>query len=364
MRFAIFGDHPDGLRLAQALSQSGRHQVVAQATGTPTAGFRYFNDIEEVLADPNIEAIVVASSIDQRLNHLRRVLQSERSAFCVHPVDLRPDGAYEIHMLQGDAHQVVLPIMPEWFSPAIEELKTSMTDVPTNAVLGIQICQRDGAVLPSATGENRSTLPGWTILRRVGGDIVEVAAFAKTEELHESEPVVGFGKFPNGRLFQVAWLSDGLRDSVGVSILGSAPEAPTEIRAADATEWNALIERFDRAVARLKSAPRVPPGSGPALDLRDGLGWHDEIRAAELNDLARRSIERRRVYSLDFQEATEEVGFKGTMTLVGCALLWMLPVVALLFAWVPKLAWIVLAVLLVFLALQLLKAKSANRSVK
>ena len=31
---------------------------------------------------------------------------------CVHPVDARPDGAYEINMLQGDTHQVVVPILP------------------------------------------------------------------------------------------------------------------------------------------------------------------------------------------------------------------------------------------------------------
>ena len=87
----------------------------------------------------------------------------------------------------------------------------------------------------------------------------------------------------------------------------------------------------------------------------------DEIRALELNELARRSIERRRAYTLDFQEATEEVGFKGTMTLVGCALLWLIPVVLLLSAWLPWLGWLIVPVLLAFLALQLLKARAPTR---
>ena len=137
-----------------------------------------------------------------------------------------------------------------------------------------------------------------------------------------------------------------------------------EIALDDPVLWQRIVERFEFAVEKLKTAPRVPPGSGPALDLRDGLGWNDEIRALELNDLARRSIERRRAYALDFQEATEEVGFKGTMTLVGCALLWLIPLVLLLSAWIPWLFWLVVPVLLVFLALQFLKGKGAEKESK
>ena len=185
-----------------------------------------------------------------------------------------------------------------------------------------------------------------------------MAALAEQEELRPGDPAVGFGRFQNGRLFQVSWLSNQSERTTQVSVLGTPHSA---LLPRDESVWFKLVERFESAVDRLQTSPRVPPGSGPALDLRDGIGWQDEIRAAELNDLARRSIDRRRTYSLDFQEATEEIGFKGTMTLVGCALLWMLPVVAILFAWVPKLAWIVLAVLLVFLALQLLRGGKKNQ---
>jgi hypothetical protein len=139
---------------------------------------------------------------------------------------------------------------------------------------------------------------------------------------------------------------------------------PMDISLDDPTLWQRIVERFESAVEKLKTAPRVAPGSGPALDLRDGLGWNDEIRALELNDLARRSIERRRAYSLDFQEATEEVGFKGTMTLVGCALLWLIPLVLLLSAWIPWLFWLVVPVLVVFLALQFLKGKGGESQEK
>ncbi len=86
-----------------------------------------------------------------------------------------------------------------------------------------------------------------------------------------------------------------------------------------------------------------------------GVFWQDAIRSLELDAAARRSVERRRVSSMEYQEASEEVGFKGTMTLVGCALVW---VVLLLFIgslWLPWLRWVIVPVLVLFLALQLFR---------
>jgi len=205
----------------------------------------------------------------------------------------------------------------------------------------------------------RPAFPGWTLLRRAGGEIVEISAFAAHDEVRLADAVLGCGKFQSGQLLRISWLSAQMKNYVRLSFAGVDRE-PMEIALDDPVLWQRIVERFEFAVEKLKTAPRVPPGSGPALDLRDDLGWNDEIRALELNDLARRSIERRRAYALDFQEATEEVGFKGTMTLVGCALLWLIPLVLLLSAWIPWLFWLVVPVLLVFLALQFLKGKGAE----
>jgi hypothetical protein len=355
MRFAIFGEHPDGWRMADALRSSGRHEIAAYAgkeMPRDWPNLRYAADFEELLADPQIDAVVVASALPVRLDHLRRVLQSERSALCVHPVDARPDGCYEIHMLQGDVHQFALPILPEAMLPKIE--------VERDAVLTLEVHCQGEAILKG--GATRPAFPGWTLLRRIGGEIVEIAAFAAKEEPEPGEPVVGFGKFQSGQLIRMSWLSNQSEKRMRLSFAGGTPREPIEIMLDDGALWQQIVERFEFAVEKLKTASRVPPGSGPALDLRDGLGWNDEVRALELNDLARRSIERRRAYSLDFQEATEEVGFKGTMTLVGCALLWIIPVVLLLSAWAPWLGWLIVPVLLVFLALQFLKGKGADRA--
>src|SRR5262249_54871589 len=118
MRFALLGDHPDGLDMASALVDSGRHEVSAVSgigeemlhrLGRP----RRVMDVEEVLADPAIEAVIVGGPPSVRPAQLRRALQSERHVLCVHPPDDTPDVGYEAAMMQRDTGYVLLPLMPE-----------------------------------------------------------------------------------------------------------------------------------------------------------------------------------------------------------------------------------------------------------
>src|SRR5205807_1474328 len=80
MRFALLGDHRDGLEMARALAASGRHQLSAYSG--PSVGAEYLQrwgleprrvgDLEEVLADPGIDAVVVAGRPALRPGQLRR----------------------------------------------------------------------------------------------------------------------------------------------------------------------------------------------------------------------------------------------------------------------------------------------------
>jgi hypothetical protein len=130
----------------------------------------------------------------------------------------------------------------------------------------------------------------------------------------------------------------------------------------DWNPWPVLAEVFEADVAawNRRSAPtaeaRPPvlaPANGPPLSVAPT--WKDEIRCLELDDAARRSVERRRTSMLEYQEATEEVGFKGTMTLVGCGLLWGMLLLVILANWYPRLGWLIIPLLIVFLGLQLLR---------
>jgi hypothetical protein len=361
MRFAILSDHPDGWAVARVLTVSGRHQIYTYCgrrnpselqADWPTV--RVTTDLEELLADPAVEAVIVAGGATERLDQLRRVLQSERPALCVHPVDFKPDGAYEINMLQGDTHQVVVPILPLLVNRSVTEFGETLRARGGSQLIELEYYGR-GDVVFSGEDDAGPHFPGWDILRRVGGTIAEVQAFAREEKVHRGEPVTIQGRFESGTLFRAVYLPGQREDGIRLAAIGADGQTHGELVVVGPDDWSRLIERFESAVERMRVTPRAPPGSGPAADGADGPTWLDEIRAAELDDAARRSIERRRSVTLDYQEASEDVGFKGAMTLVGCALIWLVPVFLVISLWLPYVGWLIVPVLFGFLLLQLLR---------
>src|SRR4051794_13429662 len=96
MRFALLGTHPDGIDMACALADSGRHELVAYTSAEPAAEpvlrrwgpqARRLHDLEDLLADPSVDAVIVAGTPANRTVQLRRALQSERHVLCAYPPD-------------------------------------------------------------------------------------------------------------------------------------------------------------------------------------------------------------------------------------------------------------------------------------
>ena len=311
-------------------------------------------DLEEVLADPAVEGVIVAGGPGERLDQLRRVLQSERPSFCVHPVDPTPDGAYEINMLQGDTHQVVVPILPLFVNRQVTELAEKLGTQGPARLIELDWRTREEPLF-SEENEAEPHFPGWEILRRMGGTIAEVQAFAREENVRRGEPVTIQGRFESGTLFRAAFLPDQPDEMQRLTVIGPDGQSVAAPVVVSSDDYGRLVERFEAGVNRLRVTARAAPGAGPAPAGVDGPTWLDEIRAAELDDAARRSIERRRVIALDYQEASEDVGFKGTMTLVGCALLWLVPVLLIISVRLPYVGWLIVPVLFGFLLLQLLR---------
>jgi predicted dehydrogenase len=371
MRFALFGDHPDGLDMARALAGSGRHELDVYAGPAVAADYltrwdlqpRRVGDLEEVLADPGIDAVIVAGRAAVRPDQLRRALQSERHVLCVHPAGPSPDIAYEAAMIRDDTHCVLLPLLPEALHPAVRRLsELARTDGDEPRLLEMERWSTEELVLSAEEGRGPG-LPGWDVLRAVGGEIAELFAVAGVpEELTPGEPLVLSGRFTDGLLFQVTLLPQQAAPRWRLALVRRTgrltlefPDGwpgPSRLSYTDATgaarveewpaldPWAALVEVFEEAVRA--------PQAAAAL-------WQDEQRALELDDAARRSVERRRSSTLEYQDATEEAGFKGTMTLVGCGLLWLSLVLLIVSPWAPKLLWAVAPVFGVFLVLQVLR---------
>jgi predicted dehydrogenase len=392
MQFSLLGDHPDGLAMARAMALTGRH-VLATYSGPPAgieflgqAGLRpkVIRDIEEVLADPSIDAVIVGSGLNHRAAHLRRALQSERHVLCVCPADRTPDIAYEAAMIQKDTHCVLLPLLPLCMHPAIVRLGQLIRE---SAALGaFQLLQSELAFPSQSLGdlENHSgklSLPGWEVLRALGGEISEVSALAVGAETEPGEPLLVSGRFDRRGVFQISYLprlaetlarftargSNGWAELVfaqgfsgpAVLLFASRGGSSNNETWEPWNPWPVMVEVFEKALANGSANGDAKTPAEAADQRRESrlpeVTWQAAVRCLELDDAARRSLKRRTVIALEYQEASEEVGFKGTMTLVGCGLLWFILIVAILSRWEPRLGWVIIPVLVLFLFLQLFR---------
>jgi len=407
MKLALVGDHPDGLDIARAMAAKGRHELLVYAG--PAVGAEVLQrdgltpkragDLEDVLADPDVECVIIASAKASRGAMLRRAVQSERHVLCVHPADAKPDLAFETALLQADSGRVVLPLLPEAFHPGVARFGLLARTNGAN-VFEIRRASRDDFWLDLEGDDSRPGLPGWDVMRRIGGEIVEVFALAAEEEPTPGRPVLLAGKFADGKLFHVTLQANQPEAFWRIAVIGPRPLAlvfpdgwpgaasltyeddtgalRTESWAA-LPPWSPLIDAFERAVT-IRKIHAPSPGttdercwtsseqpSTEAIQAADTmvgmsrghsnamLGWTDEIRGLELDDAVRRSLRYRRSSTLDLQDASEEASFKGTMTLVGCSLMWTILVFLILSIWIPKIGWVIFPALGIFLLMQTLR---------
>ncbi|HEV8062670.1 MAG TPA: Gfo/Idh/MocA family oxidoreductase, partial [Gemmataceae bacterium] len=338
---------------------------------------RIVNDIEELLADPAVEVVIVASSLDERPAELRRALQSERHVLCVHPADATPDTAYEAGMIQGDTGHILLPLLSGPSHPATRRLASWLREpgCPLGALRLLEIEWRIQGPLLAGLGpkQNLVALPGWDLLRTLVGEVAEISAFAGEEEIAPHEPVPLSGRSESGVLFRILFTPHEARAHIDLRCLGSDGRAsltfpdgwpaPATLRWSDAQgqaheETWANVQPWDGVIAELEKRageplkPHVAGSPPPAEERSRLLSWQTETRCLELDDATRRSVERRRAILLEYPEASEEVGFKGTMTLVGCVVLWGILGVFMISLWLPWLQWTIVPILLIFMGMQ------------
>lgn len=387
MQFALLGDHPDGLDFIRVAVESGRHELTIYSgppSGLDALGRMGLTpqsvvELEEVLANPNIDAVVIASSLSVRPRQLIRALQSECHVVCVHPADASPDVAYEAALIQADTGRVLLALMPLSFHPGVKFLRSMASDHPAPTLLELEYWSTEEVLLEWTPANHKPGFVGWDALRLIGGEIGELFAQSTALELAPGKPIVVTGRFTSGLLFHASYLPDQAEARLRLSLVNTHGRASLEFAQgwpgparltwidetgqertdtwASENPWFSVLERFENSVldAQVKKPAVGQPAQECLTKTPPSLGWEDELRALELDDAARRSIERGRSSTLDLQETTEEATFKGTMTLVGCSLIWLAVIALILSFWIPWLAWGILPIFGAFLLMQALR---------
>jgi len=359
MRFALLGNHPDGLAFAQALCATGRHEL-AIVQGTEPPGFapsaRANPDLEEVLAAPDIKTVIVAGALSVRAEQLRRALQSEHDVLCVHPCSEKPDAAYEAALIRDETGRRLLPLLPDALHPAYRRLRELVGDER----IGFRTADGPFRLLnwewwTKGTVEPEQFDLAWSVLRFLGGEIVEVSGLAAAVEIQNTLPVAVSGVFEKGGLFEGTLLPSAYEERLRLTIHGDFAVAILDGPEADGSAklcWRGLgtdwREESWPATNRWQALIEIVTSED---DVSDKLSWEDEVRCLELADGLRRSVEKRRTSGLEYQEISEEVGSKGTLTLIGCAMIWLMLFIFMLSIWVPWLRWAIVPLIAGFLLL-------------
>ena len=213
--------------------------------------------------------------------------------------------------------------MPMSLHPGVKFLSSLTRVQPIPSLLEFECWSTEEVLLEMSEANTKPGFIGWDTLRAIGGEIGEIYAQSTSVELEAGMPIVITGRFTSGLLFQASHLPNqaeahwrsSLVNAVGRASLefnrgwpGKARLTWIDERGQEQIEtwesinpWLAFLERFEHAV--LDSQVKKPEAGQPALESLTKspplLGWEDELRALELDDAARRSLERGRSSTLD-----------------------------------------------------------------
>lgn len=380
MKFALLGADDDALAIARFVAESPRHDLVwACELGPAAETVRSFAPgvqlapYWEALVDGTVaDAGIVArgANDDERAEQLRKLVQAGVPLLLVHPVHDSMLIYYELDMIRRESHGVMVPYVPYRWHEGLGRLEAIVRDGPQSNIGATEQIVLDRA-MPTRTKAlvEAQFARDAELLRSLAGDLTSVSALAPAGS--ETAVYANLGvqltgasgmlvrwsvgpveHLPGGRLMLVA-------NSGKASLYLPAAGEPSnleivrggETRSESIPAWSppaAAIEQLQAAIARRAAVPT----------------WPDACRDIELAESIARSLAKGRTIELHNEEHSEHGTFKGTMTSLGCGLLWAVLVVFLLAAALAKITGspifayaphFILGVLVLFLAIQSLK---------
>jgi predicted dehydrogenase len=344
MNLGFVGSEEDWRRFLTALPPGGDDRVEL-----PTF------DIDSIITNPQIGAIVLSGPMEQRADRLRRILHAGRPCLCCLPVHSSSLVYHEIAMLAGDTHVPLVPDLPGRLHPAWTELVSLCRSESLGPIHGVTV-ERNGPVPPGQRLLTQSYVEVADLLSSIAGDVIEVtttgdAATARVIVLHRTAT----GVLCEVRLTGVATGTDQWRIVVEGSrgraelVFSDGPRGAGDLRWSDETgaheqhspppqDEHSIFAQLRRAIASESHMPT----------------WSDATRAAELADCAWLSLERRRAVDVYHEKRNELASFKGRMTSLGCGLIWVTITVLFLIAAgeglkIPGMRWVAAGLVVVWL---------------
>jgi predicted dehydrogenase len=380
MNFGFVGSEPEWQQIKRHFDAQSAHRLVAvlidatSPTGAPAdpsvqshaavAAVRKFSDFEELLADPQIDALILGDSGSARAARLRRVAQHGRPCLCLPSAESNAILLHEVAMIAADNHTVLIPWLPGRLHPAWQELRAIHGHGAIETARNVFI-ERVGPLPNGRALAASSYAEAADLLAPFLGEITEVTA---TGDVAAGRLVVQHrtAQGPSGEIRLTAAASEYDRWQITVEWQGGESTAGW----ATGFDGPAILRLTGEAGEGELVRPEPRPGERILAEFArsltaksDWLDWSDAIRAAELADAAWLSLERRRSVDVFQEKRNELASFKGRMTSLGCGLIWFTLFMLILVAAgkgleIPGADWLAAATILVwlvFLGLQALR---------
>lgn len=293
---------------------------------------------EDLVDSRSCDAILVAAEgwDEARMAIVRMLAQTGRPLLVSHPLGTSMLEAYELDMIRGDAHGVLLPFLPDRLHPFVEHLRGLVDRQPG----------RIESILMERSLVDRSR----RVVERVFCRDVDLARVlvgppARLSTLGSPDPDTAWQTLAVGLTAPdrppVRWqVVRG--DTPALVITVVTADGMSRIKIPDAERdaespvtWTrqgaegVAEASFDRGDAMLDVLRDAIEGRASAAPVRPAT-WDDAARALELAEAIPRSLARGRAVDLHQEEFTELGTFKGTMASLGCGIVLVALVVAVL----------------------------------
>jgi myo-inositol 2-dehydrogenase/D-chiro-inositol 1-dehydrogenase len=367
MNVVILGRGEEELAWARWLSGRPEHRLDAAYPGFPDAsmaGIPVPRDLEDALARPGIEAIIVGGPLETRGEWLRRAAAEGYAIIVLHPPGPDSESYYQVALSREETGAVIVVDLPLRLHPGVQALRRALAEGDLGSFRGLRLEATSRP--PVASLVRIAFARAVDAIRAILGEIEALTATGDPPgEDPEVELVVQLRGA--GALRAETRIRAEAAASARLTLLGERGKLSLDVDAhwltlerPDAEEAIALSP-WDphEAIMSVLASSMVCRDSGepPSPNLLDGT------RAMELSEAANRSLRRGRTVELHYESISEESTFKSVMTSTGClvflASLFVLPLAmagaAIGLKWALYIPYLIPPALVLFVMLQTLR---------
>jgi myo-inositol 2-dehydrogenase/D-chiro-inositol 1-dehydrogenase len=373
MNVLILGNGIEGLGWARWLLASGAHRLDAAYPGFSDSGLSGVpapRDLDDALARPGIDVVVVGGPIELRGEYLRRAAAEGLAIICLHPPGEDSEAYYQVSLSRAETGAVIVPDLPLRLHPGVSALRQAEADRELGEFRGLRIESPSGG---EGIDLARAVVPRLVdVVRALLGEIEALTATGDPPGDHPDLDLVVQLRTAGARRAEIR-IRSGAGGPAHLTLQGTSASLTLEfdprfqeparlVRQQTASAetltplapWSAHEAIFAVLAAACDRQARLNPPS-PSL--------HDGTRAMELAEATVRSLRRGRTVDLYYEPISEEATFKSVMTSTGCVIfliaLVLLPLALagppLGWNWTIFIAYLIPPMLVLFVVLQTLR---------